>query len=210
MNNKASSKLVGICLGLCVMAVTLPADARELFRYKDGNGNLVLSHTIPNERVRLGYDIVDEYGSLLKRVEPQLSDEAYAEKVRREKMVKDCDKSLDRVRKLYQSVADIDYNEQQGLASIDQSIANIRAKLTVMTTQRQDFEAQAAQLDIAGQAISNALLDNIARAKAQEKNLQDEVERFFSQKLELRRTNQFERQVFALENCDAGLPPRSS
>ena len=60
---------------------------------------------------------------------------------------------LDRVRKLYQFETDIDYAEQQGLESIDQAIANIRANLNVATTQRQEFEAQAAQMDIAGRRI---------------------------------------------------------
>ena len=111
------------------------------------------------------------------------------------------------MRKLYQVEADIDYTEEQGLESIDQSIANQRAKLVVMTSQRADFESEAAQLDISGQAIPNVLLDNIQRAKAQEKNLQDEIEKRFAQKLELGKTNAYDRLVFALENCEAGLPP---
>jgi hypothetical protein len=190
-----------------LLIVSLSVEARDLFRYRDENGNLVLSHTIPNEMVKRGYDIVDEYGRLQNRVEPQLSEAAYQEKLRREKRVVDCEKALDRVRKLYQVEADIDYTEEQGLESIDQSIANQRAKLVVMTSQRADFESEAAQLDIAGQAIPNVLLDNIQRAKAQEKNLQDEIEKRFAQKLELRETNAYDRLVFALQNCEAGLPP---
>ena len=75
-------------LGFC-LCFSVSADARELFRYKNENGSLVLSHTIPNERVKDGYDIVDEYGNLVRRVEPQLSEAAYKEKLRKEKMVAD-------------------------------------------------------------------------------------------------------------------------
>ena len=177
-----------------------------LFRYKDETGSLVLSATIPAERVRYGYDMVDNYGNLLERIEPQLSDAAYAAKLARDAMIKNCEKVLDRVRKLYQFETDIDYAEKQGLASIDQSISNIRANLTVVTSQRQEFETQAAQIDIAGESIPNVLLDSIDRAKIQEQNLIDEIDKRFGEKLKLRDTHTSDRAVFALKNCEDGLP----
>lgn len=193
-------------LGFC-LSFSLNVEARELFRYKNDNGSLVLSHTIPNDRVRLGYDIVDEYGNLVRRVAPQLSDEAYKEKLRKEQMVADCTKTLDRVQKLYQVDADITYAEQSGLESIDQSIVNTRAKLGIMVTQRQEFEVRAAQLDVSGRAIPNVLLDNIDRAKAQEQNLIEEVQKRLGDKVDLGKTIEFDRLVFRLETCDNGLPP---
>jgi hypothetical protein len=204
-NNSAWKWLSLIAFCLCF---SVSADARELFRYKNENGSLVLSHTIPNERVKAGYDIVDEYGNLVRRVAPQLSETAYKEKLRREKMVADCSKFLDRVRKLYQIEADIVYAEQSGLESIDQSILNTRAKLGVMATQREEFELQAAQLDISGQAIPKALLENIDSAKAQEQNLADEVDKRLGDKVDLSKTIEFDRLVFGLDTCDNGLPPR--
>ena len=196
--------LLGFCL--CFSAT---ADARELFRYKNENGSLVLSHTIPNERVKAGYDIVDEYGNLVRRVAPQLSEAAYREKLHKEKMVADCTKMQDRVRKLYQVEADIAYAERTGLESIDNSILNTRAKLGVMATQREEFEVQAAQLDVSGQVIPKVLLDNIDRAKAQEQNLSDEVDKRLADKVDLSETIEFDRLVFGLDTCDEGLPPRS-
>lgn len=196
--------LLGFCL--CFAAA---ADARELFRYKNENGNLVLSHTIPSERVKTGYDIVDEYGNLVRRVAPQLSETAYKEKLRTEKRVAECIKMRDRVRKLYQVEADIAYAERSGLESIDNSILNTRAKLGVMATQREEFEVQAAQLDVSGQAIPQALLENIDRAKAQEQNLSDEVDKRLGDKIALSKTIEYDRLVFNLATCDAGLPPQS-
>ena len=195
-------------LGFC-LCFSVSADARELFRYKNENGSLVLSHTIPNERVKDGYDIVDEYGNLVRRVEPQLSEAAYKEKLRKEKMVADCTKMQDRVRKLYQIEADIAYAEQTGLESIDNSILNTRAKLGVMTSQRAEFEVEAAKLDVSGRAIPKVLVDNIGRAKIQEQNLSDEVDKRLSDKVELKKMIEFDRLVFGLDTCDEGLPSRS-
>ena len=94
------------------------------------------------------------------------------------------------------------------MESIDQAIANIRANLNVATTRRQEFEARAAQMDIAGQRIPNVLLDNIERAKMQEKTFTAEIEKRFGDKLKLRKTHAYDRQVFMLESCDNGLPPQ--
>jgi hypothetical protein len=209
MQNKYASKLIYACICVSLLVFTVSVEAREFFRYRNVSGNLVLSHTIPNDMVRFGYDIVDEYGNLVKRVEPQLSDDEYQAKLHKEKMVEACEEAVDRVNKLYQVEADIGYAEQAGLESIDQSVVNIRARLSVMTTQREEFELEAAQLDVSGRSIPKALLDNIERAKSQEKNLRDEIDKRFSEREDLKSNNAYDRQVFALENCEDGAPPPS-
>ena len=78
--------------------------------------------------------------------------------------------------------------------------------MIVATNQRQGFESQAAQLDIAGQSIPTMLLDNISRAKSQERNLTYEVEKRIGEKEALKSTHAYELLVFQLENCDGGLP----
>lgn len=202
-------RLIKYALGtLLIFSAGVTAYA-DFFRYRDDSGAMVLSATIPADRVKYGYDLVDEYSNLIQRIDPQLSDDAYRRKLEREAMIKECKKTFERVRKLYQVEADIDYAEVQGLESIDEAIANTRARLTVVRGQRQDLESQAAQIDIAGNTIPNSLLDQIDRAKNQEKTLSDEIEKRFGEKLELRNMYAFDRKVFALKNCDDGLPTRN-
>jgi len=202
----------GCVLGLLSAAMLVAATSAyaNLFRYRDANGVLVISHTIPNDRVRYGYEIVDNYGAVIEAIPPQLSENEYKAKLAREQAIADCEKALDRVHKLYQNESDIDYAEQQGLASMDQSIANIRANLNVATSQREEFEARAAQLDVSGRTIPTALLDNIERAKVQERNLKDEADKRQREKQALMKTHAFDREVFALRNCTNGLPLRTS
>ncbi|MCR9261704.1 MAG: hypothetical protein NXH95_18450 [Pseudomonadaceae bacterium] len=204
MFNLTASKIAAIVL---VLAVSFSASA-DFFRFKDETGALVLSTTIPADRVRYGYDLVDAHGNLIQRVDPQLSDEAYQRKLEREARIRECEKTLDRVRKLYQAEEDIDYAEVQGLESIDEAIANVRANLAVVRGQREELEGQAAQIDIGGGTIPNSLLDQIQRAKAQEKTLSDEVEMRFGEKLQLRNMFAFDHKVFALRSCENGLPDR--
>ncbi len=199
-------------LAQCLLALALvwpiQASAVEFFRYKDKTGTLVLSHTIPAERVKYGYDIVDENSTLIRRVDPQLSDEAYRQKVAREEATAECEAAVHRVNNLYQTLEDIHYAEEKQLASIDTSVANARANLNHVRNQRKELEAQAAQRDIEGKAIPNALLDNIARARSQEKNLGDEIQARLAEKLEQRMQYRYDRQVFELRDCKSGLPDR--
>lgn len=191
---------IGLVLG------TISAEAARFFRYQDDAGKLVLSHTIPNDRVRYGYEIVDEHGRLIQKVAPQLSDEDYKAKLRYEAAKSECVEELGRIKRLYQAQVDIDNAEDQALASIDTRISNAKAQLQLVSTQKKELETQAAQLDIAGKTISSMLLDNIARAKSQERNLESEIELRYQEKLDLRVEFNYHRRVFALPNCEKGLP----
>ncbi len=199
-------KTAGYLLGLMALMFGLTVEASRFFRYEDSEGKLVLSHTIPNERVKFGYEIVDEHGRTIQTVAPQLSEKAYQAKVAREKAQKDCRDQLSRVRRLYQTDVDIDNAEAQALDRIDNRISNARANLNHVQNQKQELEGQAARRDLAGQKISNALLDNIEKARSQEKNLVDEIDMRFAEKLQLRKEFDYDRVVFGLKSCEDGLP----
>ena len=204
-NKIKNGQLVGLVL-LVGIFLSLPADAARFFRYKDESGKLVLSHTIPNDRVKIGYEIVDENARVIQTVAPQLSEEQYQAQLAQEARERDCRDAVRRVQSLYRSKADIDYAEEQALESIETQINNTKANLTHLTNQRRELEEQAAALDIAGKAISNALLDNIQSAKSQEKNLEEQIEGRYQEKLDLRLQYNFDRKVFDLQSCDDGLP----
>jgi len=74
--------------------------------------------------------------------------------------------------------------------------------------QRRELEAQAAQKDLEGKSIPNTLLDNITKARSQEKNLTDEIEVRLAEKLDQRIQYRYDRKVFGLRNCESGLPAR--
>ena len=164
-------------LGACVVLLLVSVSAHSYFRYVDENGKLVLSQTIPNERVRYGYDVLDQNGNLIERVEPQLTESQYQRKLELEAAQQECLMKLDRTHKLYQSAGDIDYAEGQALKSLENRVSNTRANLTMAQNQLLEFESTAAQLDLAGKVIPDALLDNIARAKFQVDNLGQEITR---------------------------------
>ena len=119
--------------------------------------------------------------------------------------MEECTRLVDRVRNLYQSYEDIDYAEEQALESLEAQISNNKANLIHVRNQRTELEAQAAQMDIAGRAISKMLLDNIESAKAQERNLEEQIEQRYAQKLNVRKAHDFDREIFEVSDCSKGL-----
>ena len=210
--NKAYANLAKQVFKTLLAAVVLVTGvstwAQNLYRYKDESGTIVISQSIPVDRVPHGYEVLDSSGRVTQRVDPQLSDEEYEAKVKREQAVANCSAELKRVTKAYQTLEDIDYAEQQSIASIETSITNARANLSHAQNQRKALESQAAQKDIEGKQIPQMLLDDIEKARTQERNLQEEIESRLSEKLEQTLHYRYDRKIFELPNCDEGLPPR--
>ena len=200
-----AKKIFVTTIGLVIWAASFSVEAARFFRYEDENGRLVMSHTIPNDRVPYGYEIVDETARVIQTVDPQLSEIEYQKKVARERATTECRNLVDRVHNLYQSLDDIDYAEKQALESLDTQINNNKANLIHVRNQRTELESQAAQLDIAGRPISPMLLDNIESARTQERNLEEQVEQRYAQKLKVRKAYDFDRAIFHVTECDDGL-----
>lgn len=204
---QVKNSLIQLC-AVALVATATSAHADRFFRYTDESGKIVLSHTIPNDRVKYGYEVVDQQARVIKRVAPQLTEAQYQEKLRKEAELKECRRVVDRVQGLFQTQGDIDYAEEKALSSIDNQITNTKANLANLRGQREQLEAQAAQLDLAGKQITNTLLDNIDLARTQEQNLVEQIENRHAEKVYLRSEYDFERKVFELGTCDNGLPER--
>ena len=201
--------LIACLVSLSIFGLTVNVEARQYYRYLDENGRLVISHNIPAERVKFGYEVVTETGMLVKRVERQLSKDEYKAKQASEKALAECNAAVRRVDNLYQIRADIDAAESQSLRSIETSIANAKDNLTHVRSQRRELESQAAQKDIEGRSIPHELLANIERAQTQERTLEEEIKIRISEKSSQKIQYRYDRAVFNLENCDQGLPKKS-
>ncbi|MEM7098893.1 MAG: hypothetical protein AAF541_11585 [Pseudomonadota bacterium] len=208
MDSNSAKQVLQAALAVVLLTSGLTAAAQNLYRYKDESGTIVISQSIPVDRVPHGYEVLDGSGRVTKKVEPQLSEEEYQAKRKREQAMADCSVQLKRVNKAYQTLDDINYAEQQSLASIDTSINNAKANLIHAQNQRKALEAQAAQKDIEGKRIPEVLLSDIEKARTQERNLEEEIESRQSEKLEQSLHYRYDRKIFELPDCENGLPPR--
>jgi hypothetical protein len=157
--------------------ITVHAAQQHLFRYRNAQDKVEISHTIPTDRVALGYEVIDSRsGRVLEVVEPQKT-QAEVDRIKRETQARNaCAEALARVQAMYQSEGDIDAAEQQTIRSLDGRIENATLNLRQVRDQKRDFEATAAHLERAGKPLDSYLVTNIERARVQEGNLQQEIE----------------------------------
>jgi hypothetical protein len=136
-----------------------------------------ISHTIPADRVPLGYEVIDAgSGRVVKVVDAQKS-QAEVDRINRETAARNaCTTALARVNSLYQSELDIDSAQKHAIKSLDGRIANAQLNLRQALQQKRDYEASAAQLERSGKSLDGWLVDNIKRADVQVGNLEREIE----------------------------------
>lgn len=184
----AIKSVVGAVVGAVVvtglLAGLLPgtAHAAKLYRYKNDSNGWVLASSVPNDRVKNGYQVVDETGRLLEEVAPQRSPAEARAYIAELEAKQAREEAIRRINLLYGSEADIDYALKKALLSIDNSMANTTANVRQLRAQRQRLETQAARIQRAGNTLSDDMVQNIATLGEQIDNLEMEMNQRAQQK----------------------------
>ena len=162
-----------VCGVLALGVAHVAAASAQLYRFTNEDGRLEIAHSIPNDRVMYGYEVIDSRsGRVIRTVQAQLSPEEYARKRERER----CQAALQRLDKLYQSEEDIKNAQSMALASIDNRIAHARANMAHLRTQRTEFESRAAELERGGRKLPQGLVRNLEKTTGQIDTLVAEIE----------------------------------
>lgn len=183
--------------------VVADAAGVRFYRYTNAQGATEISSSIPSDRVKHGYQIIDgTSGRVLQTIDPQLSDEAARRKAAQDAKMADCKAAVRRVRALYQSEAEIFAAETQALESIDTRIVNARANITQLETQLAELEQRAARIERSGQALGVELLSSIESAREQITRLEEEVATRRAEQDTARGEYAAERALFANPRCE--------
>jgi len=156
------------CLLVLMLAHPAAAKSRDLYRYKNAEGNTVVDYHVPVEYAGAGYEVLNDEGMVIEVVPRELTeeerkaadaastlqDEAEAEQQR----LRDWDESL---MLRYSTVADIE-------AARERALGNLRIRLSILKGNRrslkqkvENFQAQAADLERAGMEVDVARLRTI-------------------------------------------------
>ncbi|UTW44433.1 hypothetical protein KFE80_08495 [bacterium SCSIO 12696] len=176
MNSEVQRKVPGILLSLLLvvslLALELPSGAYaqdaggRLYRYRDAQGNVVISTNIPKEFAAQGYDILNNVGKLLQTVEPHvvMTEEQKAAKLRlQQQQVED-----QYLLKSYSSVSEIEAARDRKLESLARDIALIESNLKSTRQQRNHEERKAADFQRGGRVVSEAVVRMLSELERRE------------------------------------------
>lgn len=171
-----------LCFCLAFTSVETNAQATLYYRYKDGQGQTVLSNILPPDAVGRGYQVVDRFGQVIEEVAPALTPEQIAERDRRlaeearrkeaARLQAEQDAALLRQ---YPTPDDAIRARDRRLAEIEALIIFKSNSIQSLEKKIGEQEASAANFEKTGRAVPQVVLDNIVRDRARRDELAAEV-----------------------------------
>ena len=155
------------CLFIAVLLLNVaPAvQSRDLYRYYNDEGNMVVDYQVPAKYVGGGYEVLNDVGVVIKVVPRELTEE--------EKQAVDAQQTLERqalaeqerLRKWdeslllrYSAIADIEDARERALSELRIRVSILKSNKRSLKHQVENYQAQAADLERSGQQVDVARL----------------------------------------------------
>ncbi|MGB0495090.1 MAG: hypothetical protein ACPGJI_01945 [Kangiellaceae bacterium] len=159
---------------LNLVFVSQVVNAKNFYRYTNKEGRVEIKDQINQEMEKLGYDVINEMGKLVRHVEPSKTlaeleqDRLKKIELRNEEIRKNqqISKDADLLRQ-FTSVGDIIRNRDSQLLALEQRIRIQNSKASLLRLQLEDQQTQAATYERLGQKVAKSLADDIQASRDQ-------------------------------------------
>jgi hypothetical protein len=189
-----------------VLVLILPGSALAavMFKYRNAEGDVVYSYTLPPGQAPLGYDRVDlGTGKVIESVAPQLPPAELEARQRREKALAECRSELRRIYAMYGSENDIVAAERASVEALERRIGQIQVNLTRTRQELDRLRGQAAEMERSGSQVSGTLIDRISRNEVQAVQLESEIAQRRDEQDQARERYRHEMERFRDGRCPA-------
>ena len=184
-------RLAVFCLGLVVAATSLAAP--RFYRYEDANGVRVIRDTIPPDMVHKGYDILGSDGRLIKRVPRALTEEELRameeSQETREQLAEERARQEAADKKLltiFSAPKDAERARDRKIEALDVLISVNRGNIVRLRSEYDQAQQQAAELERAGKAVPEHLIEKMDRIDRQIRKLQETIDEKENEKQQVR------------------------
>jgi predicted RNase H-like nuclease (RuvC/YqgF family) len=185
---------LALALGLSAQAMA------NMYRFTDENGQIVISSTIPQEATKRGYDILSNNGRVIETIPPAPTEEEIAAREAEEQRQKELAEQREKDRELLKRFSHPD----QAVKAMHRKIQELegliqlkRGNISVISSQLDNEQSRAADMERAGREIPEATLEKIRRLGAQIRDLEQEIAAQSREIQELRKA--FEADIERLE-----------
>jgi len=140
------------------------AEAGNLYRYRNNEGNLVIDYAVPPKYVANGYEILSESGTVIDVIEPQVDPEDMEpEEVQRSRSEAEAAqrKEDEMLLRTYSEVAELEAAMDRKLTQLDREIEIIRSNLEKNEKALDASRIKAANYQLGVRHVPKALLKNM-------------------------------------------------
>jgi len=197
------NRLTALSVKATALALALGFSAQvaaNMYRYTDENDQIVISSTIPQEATKRGYDILSNNGRVIETIPPAPTEEEIAAREAEKQRQKELAEQREKDRALLKRFSHPD----QAVKAMHRKIRELegliqlkRGNISVISSQLDNEQSRAANMERAGREIPEATLEKIRRLESQIRDIEREITSQTQEIEELRKA--FEADIERLE-----------
>ena len=160
-DTKTIYKPIGTIAGVLLCLAAMVAEAGNLYRYRNSEGNLVIDHQVPPEYIAKGYEVITSTGRVEQVVPPQQenSDEG-AEQVHAETVAEQLEEDQMLLRS-YSTLDELNAAGERRLEQLGREIEIIESNVSKNQKQLKTYRERAALHQFNGEKVPSTLLKAI-------------------------------------------------
>lgn len=206
---------LALAVAVCASLATSSALASTMYRYKDDNGRMVISNTVPSESSTRGYEILNGQGRVVDVVEAAPTAEEIAAREAEKKRNALAEKQREEDAELLRTFSHPDDAVRalrRKLQELESLVQLKRGNISVIESQLEEQQSKAADLERAGREVPENLTTRIERLHAQIREIEKEIgvqnmetqaiRETYEQKIERLETITGEKRTLSLEPQD--------
>jgi hypothetical protein len=156
-------KRVGVILFVSLTIAAVSAEADDLYRYRNVQGNIVIDHEIPPKYTAGGYEILSETGRVLQVIEPQQNPEELDVEQQQNELAKIAEQLREdqMLLRTYNVVSELVSAKDRRLAQLKREIEIIESNFAKNEAAFEVSRTSAANYQLSGKPVPKTLLKSM-------------------------------------------------
>lgn len=168
-----------VVAGIATLGLLFAVSAQAtMYRYTDENGRLVIGNTIPQEATKRGYEILSNNGRVVETIAPAPTPEEIAAREAEKERQKQLEIQQEKDRLLLKRYSHPD----QAVRAMHRKITELegiiqlkRGNISVISSQLDNEQSRAADMERAGRSVPETTLEKIRRLEAQIRDIERDI-----------------------------------
>lgn len=154
------SYAISVAASLVLLSAACTVQARDMYRYINDQGNVVVGYQVPTTDVKKGYEILNEDGIVIEVVPRELTEEERENISAQQKILEAAEAEKERLRLWdeslllrYSTVEDIEAARTRALSSLLINVSILKSNTRSLKQQVENYQAQAADIERRGEEV---------------------------------------------------------